>query len=367
MRNHLAFISGLETNNSHRFLLAKFNVDYVVGFKTVGGIEEALLNLSIPETTGRGNDNSIPAERENERRMDSVYKRIVGSIRNLPQAINRKYAFRALSWIGYATRTLTAQELIVAICVEAEQYQLNDKNIYTLENLLDICNGLVIADEDGKAVRLVHYSVRNFLDRNKILPEDTKETYRAIACCTYLSFHAHSLYQDSWGLERNSSFLEYAANNLALHLSMVEHKHYPETTSAVLKLLDSREHRRTYCRINRKIQKDFNIQRLGLACAIGYEGAVRTLLEDDDMDVNAKDEYGHTPLLWAVRFGHGAVVKCLLDDGRVDQNCKNNAGWMPIALEIEVRNGEILTLLLEKRVEVDFTYKVVSPSNIGRY
>ena len=364
----------METNSSHRFLLAKFNVDYVVGFRTVGGIEEALLNLSIPEATVRANDNNIPSERENERRMDSVYNRIVDSIRNLPQAINRKYAFRALSWIGHATRTLTAQELLVAICVEAGQYQLNDKNIYTLESLLDICSGLVVADEDGRAVRLVHYSVRNFLDRNKIIPEDTKETYRAITCSTYLSFDSlreqeqHSLNQVSWELKRNRPFLDYAANNLAFHLSMVDHGHYPETTSAILKLLYDRGHRRAYCIINWKIRENLKIQRLSLACAIGYEDAVRALLKETEVDVNAKDEYGHTPLLWAVRLRNGAVVKCLLDDGRVDQNCKNKSGWMPLSLEIETGDEwRILALLLKKRVEVDFTYEVVSPSNVGKY
>ena len=94
MGNYLAYMNDSDTYNSYRFLLAKFNVDYIVGFRTVGGIEQALLNLSIPEATG------MAIERENERHMDDVYNRIIDSIRNQPQAINRKYAFRALSWIG---------------------------------------------------------------------------------------------------------------------------------------------------------------------------------------------------------------------------------------------------------------------------
>ena len=133
-------------NSLHRFLLAKFNVDYIVGFRTVGAIEQALLNLSMPEVTG------MATERENERQMDNVYNCIIDSIRNLPQGINRKYAFRALSWIGYATRMLTVQELLVAISVEATQYQLSDSDMLRF----------VIAD--GQAVCLVHFSVRNYLD-----------------------------------------------------------------------------------------------------------------------------------------------------------------------------------------------------------
>ena len=351
-----------ETNNSHRFLIARFNVDYIVGHRTVGGIEEALLNISIPETTGR------PIERENEYRMDDVYNRIIDSIRNLPQA-ERKYAFRALSWIGYATRTLTAQELLAAICVEAKQYQLIVGNMYTLKNLLDICNGLVVTDQDEQAVRLVHFSVRNYLDRSKIIPGDTKETYRAIACSTYLSFDSlkeqRCSSQNLGNIIGNLPFLDYAANNLTSHLSIVEHGHYPETTSAVLKLLEDKGHRRAYCKMKRGIGRALEIPRLNLACAIGYEDAVRTLLEEADVDVNAKDANGGlTSLSWAVKMGHEAVVKCLLDDGRADQNCKDNNGSTPLSLIIEAgdNNGKILTLLLEKGVEVNFIYRAVSQS-----
>ena len=402
----------LEANDSHRFLLAKFNVDYILGFKTVGGIEKALLNLSIPESTGRADD-TIPSERENERRMDDVYNRIIDSIRNLPQAINRKYAFRALSWIGYATRTLAVGELLVAICVEPGQYQLNDKDMYSLEDLLDICNGLVVADDspwadDGeKPVRLVHYSVRNYLERNKVIPEDTREAYRAITCSTYLSFdilkEQHCLSRGQLYLIRNHLFLDYAANNLAFHLSMIEHGHYSEATSAVLKMLEDKGHRRVYCKTNREIKRELEIPRLNLACAIGYEDAVRILFKEDGVDANARDNlYGRTPLIWAAGMGHEAVVKQLLDnrdvdanakdnssltsllyavvlgneavvrhllnESRVDQNYKDRKGRAPLSFGIQAadKNGRILPLLLEKGVEVNFTYPVVSQFNFDK-
>ena len=265
-----------EANSSHRFLLARFNVDYITGLRTVGGIEQALLNLSIPAI------NNTPSERENERRMDDVYNRIIDTIRNLPQAMNRKYAFRALSWIGYATTTLTAQELLVAVCVEAEQYQLNDRNMYTLEGLLDICNGLIVVGEDRQTVRLVHFSARNYLDRSKVIPEDTREAYRAVACSTYLSFdmlkEQNCSSQNLGDLIRDFPFLDYAANNLAFHLSMVKH---------------------------------------------------------------------------------------LLDEGRTDRNCKDSSGRTPLSLVIG-GHSKILALLLEKGVEVNFTYNAVSQSDFAR-
>ena len=114
-------------NNLLRFLLAKFNVDYIFEFLTAGGINQALGDLSIPGTM------TIDTERENERRMDRVYDRIVASISMKPRAI-KKYAYRALSWIGYATRTLTVQELLAAVSVEAKQYRLNDSDMLRFED-----------------------------------------------------------------------------------------------------------------------------------------------------------------------------------------------------------------------------------------
>ena len=107
-----------KAKNSHRFLLAKFNVDYIVQFRTPRKIRQALGDLSIPDPMAI--DGSNP-ERDNERRMDDVYNRIVWEIREQPRD-NQNYAFRALSWIGYAARTLTVQELLVAISVEPNQY-----------------------------------------------------------------------------------------------------------------------------------------------------------------------------------------------------------------------------------------------------
>ena len=359
MRNYLALVGASKTDDPHRFLLATFNIDYILGFANAGGIKRALSNLSIPEAT--------TTERENERRMDSVYNRIVASIGAQTQE-TKKYAFRALSWIGYATRTLTIQELLVAISVEANQYQLDDSDAFRCEDLLDICKGLVIAD--GQHVRLVHISARNYLDRHQVIPEDAGESYRAIACSTYLSFdqfkELHSSYSFN-GPERSFPFLDYAADNFTFHLSKVERRQYPETTSAVMKLLGDQGHRRAYCAVNKTIQMQLDIPRLNLACVIGYEDAVRTILEEGDVDVNAKDStIGLTPLSWAVLMGHEPVIRRLLGDGRIDRDWKDSTGSTALWLAIRSKNTEILGLFLENGIELNFTFAtMVRKSNYG--
>ena len=47
-------------------------------------------------------------------------------------------------------------------------------------------------------------------------------------------------------------------------------------------------------------------------------------------DINAKDKYGQTPLLWAAGSGHSAVVQQLLAKG-ADVEAKDESGRMPLS------------------------------------
>ena len=53
----------------------------------------------------------------------------------------------------------------------------------------------------------------------------------------------------------------------------------------------------------------------------GDEGAVKLLLERQDIDPNTADtKYGRTALFWAVEQGHEEVVKLLLQRDDIDPN-----------------------------------------------
>ena len=49
------------------------------------------------------------------------------------------------------------------------------------------------------------------------------------------------------------------------------------------------------------------------------------LLKHENLDLNAKDNYGHTALIWASRDGHEEVVRILLQDDRLEVDAKDNA------------------------------------------
>jgi ankyrin repeat protein len=54
------------------------------------------------------------------------------------------------------------------------------------------------------------------------------------------------------------------------------------------------------------------IKRLFLsAVEKGHDEIIKLLLETGKVDIDGRDEYGRTPLMWAARNGHEAIVKLL--------------------------------------------------------
>jgi TonB family protein len=92
--------------------------------------------------------------------------------------------------------------------------------------------------------------------------------------------------------------------------------------------------------------QDPNLQ-LRDAAASGQDGTVRYLLSrTEQLEVDAADEAGWTPLMHAADAGHGIVVQLLLDAG-ASVNLKN--GVQETALHLAARQGrtEVVRLLLK--------------------
>jgi ankyrin repeat protein len=68
-------------------------------------------------------------------------------------------------------------------------------------------------------------------------------------------------------------------------------------------------------------------------------------LDTSKVDVDAKDNYGRTPLSCAAQNGHQAVVKQLLDSGKVDVDSKDNYGRTPLSHTAQGGHQKVATLL----------------------
>ncbi|KAH7072874.1 hypothetical protein BKA63DRAFT_544167, partial [Paraphoma chrysanthemicola] len=84
------------------------------------------------------------------------------------------------------------------------------------------------------------------------------------------------------------------------------------------------------------------------------EAVVKLLLETDkvNVDVNAKDNNGETPLLLAARNGDEDIIKLLLN-AKVDVNAKNNSGETPLSLATREGDEDVIKLLLDAKVDVN--------------
>ncbi|KAF2737240.1 hypothetical protein EJ04DRAFT_123709, partial [Polyplosphaeria fusca] len=85
---------------------------------------------------------------------------------------------------------------------------------------------------------------------------------------------------------------------------------------------------------------------LSWAAANGHEAVVKLLLSTGRVDVDAKYNHGQTPLSWAAANGHEAVVKLLLSTGKVDVDAKNNFGRTPLWWAAANGHEAVVKLLL---------------------
>ncbi|KAF2677089.1 ankyrin repeat protein, partial [Lentithecium fluviatile CBS 122367] len=124
-------------------------------------------------------------------------------------------AKRVLSWLSCAKRELTKTELCSALAVEPDTEKLDPENIPDIEDLVSVCAGLVVIDEESDIIRLVHYTAQEYFDRIRAQWNSSAELDIACTCLTYLSFgefKSGSCVTDEQFEERlqQNKFLDYA-------------------------------------------------------------------------------------------------------------------------------------------------------------
>ena len=198
-----------------RFLLAEFQLKHVLAKKVPRSMKEALM--------------SLPASLEN------AYKDIVIRITEKGKdAI--QLAWRILSWVFYAFRPLSMDELREAIAVEPEDIEL-EQNLMDPDDIVEICESLLVHDESSETVRFAHYSVNEFLT-NCCMQDLLSCVHLANTCLTYLAFKTFDEpYLDKRRVQRYK-FSRYAAQFWALH-TKGEAENEPDIQRAVLSLLAS--------------------------------------------------------------------------------------------------------------------------------
>ena len=154
-------------NCLHRFLSAKLHVDSLSSKTSVKALKKALDNLPSA--------------------LDELYDDALRRIRSQDQD-DSKLAEKALRWVAYAYRPLSASMLEDAVTIDPEETDYDVEAIPAIDLILDVCSGLLIMDAEASVVRLVHYTAQDYF--NAFAESEILGAHASIAaeCITYLNF-----------------------------------------------------------------------------------------------------------------------------------------------------------------------------------
>ena len=322
--------------------------------------------------------------------LETVYSQTLRRIKEQKGGRSR-LGIEVLMWVSHAERPLQIDELRHALAVEMGATDTDLENIRPQDTVLGSCLGLVVVDKETSTVRLIHYTLQEYLSRPEILPDAHKTL--AQSCLTYLN------YDQVKGRPANNvsnlgetPFLEYSSHYWGGHAKMELSN--PVRTLA-LELLGRYDNHISSTLLLDKIQGYHAAWRIpymftGLHCVSylgideivdaliqikgrdinqpGYKGrrpltwaaqqgnqrAVTILLTRDDTDSDKPDRDGRTPLWWTSRNGHQGVVGLLLARDDVNPDKPDNDGATPLsAAAREGHEGAMILLLARHDVNPD--------------
>jgi ankyrin repeat protein len=271
--------------------------------------------------------------------LDIAYKDAIERIQAQPAGL-RDVAQQVISWIVNAKRRLTTGELQEALAIEPGSKSLDNDNFTEIEDMVNSCAGLVTIDDESHIIRLVHYTTEEYFQKHlgDWIPDAPRRI--AVACLTYLTldtFATGACDTDKEFEARVASnvLLDYASSHWADHLidsgtdvndlALQFLLEGPLVQSAAQALF-VRKYR--YSGYSQEYPK--KATGLHLAAERGHEAVVKLLLARSDINVNASDVRGETPLLYAAERGHKAVVKLLLAQSDINVNASDNLGRTPL-------------------------------------
>jgi len=258
----------------------------------------------------------------------------------------------ALMWISHAERLLQADELCHALAVQLGSTDFDVGNIPSMSTLVNSCQGLITVDMEASTVRLIHFTLQEYLSAR---PDLFSKPHSAMAeiCLTYLnSRQVKALSTTPSPNTQNAPLLEYCSVYWGVHakrelsdyggslaLELLK-EHYSQISTKLLLKHANRYHDRCGpC-------PPFS----GLHCAsfFGIVEVVTALIEEGGSDINGEGFQGLTPLSWAACNGHEEVVKILLGRGEVSLDKEDEFRQTPLFDAAANGHEGVVKILLER-------------------
>ena len=276
-----------------------------------------------------------------------------------------RLGMEVLMWLSHSERPLKANELCDAMGVEIGSADLNSQNTPAIGTLLGCSLGLVAVEASTDTVRLVHYTLQEYLSNNANLFPSPHATIAQV-CLTYLNFRCvrglspiHDLSSQAtpllryascyWGIHAKRDFTE-GMRKPALGLLGGFERH---VSSGILL---SHNHDNWDGSLGRSNSTGFT----GLhgAAYLGLVEVAAGLLEMKKWDLGTTDATGNTAILWAVKQGCETIVEMLLTREDDSPNTADQDGETPLHRAIINKHVGIVKMLLER--------KYISPNTVDK-
>jgi len=320
-----------------RFLLVALNTDAILGETSLAKRKKMLKKVS---TTGVD--------------LESVYAQTLQRIRE-QKGDRSRLGVEVLMWVSHAKRPLTIGELSHALAVEIESKDLDPENIRPQNTLLASCLGLVVVDEETSVVRLIHYTLQEYLCLPGVLPDAHQAL--GLTCLVYLNYNqVKSLPADSQPNLQDMPFLEYSSVYWGIHAKA---ELSGRAKSLALEMLPFYDSHISAALLFSHIYSSGHIfvdvpLFTGLHCAsyLGIVELAEALIEMRGRDINERDCKGFTPLIWAACWGNEGVVSLLLAKDDILPDKPNNYGQTPL-FQASFQGHEGVVRLLLARADVN--------------
>ena len=364
---------GLRLTFKYRFLLASLHIEAILQETSIARRGKRL--KAVRDGAGLGDAYGATLER----------------IRTQGEE-KRKLAIATLTWICHAERPLQVDELRHALAVEIGATDFDSENAPSIGALLSCCQGLITIDKEASTVRLIHFTVQEYLCAH---PDLFSQPHSIIAamCLTYLnSNQIRKLSSHPLSDHQSMPFLEYSSRYWGTHANRDFSDH---AKTPALELLNGYEDHISAISLLKQVLHPSRVGSIGhsplfsgLHCASffgiielatvfvnakgceinqgdctgktpllwaaknGHEGAVKLLLELEDVDPDRPDNQGSTPLSWAAYHGHEGVAQLLLGQKDVDPDMPDEQDSTPLSWAANNGHDGVVKILLE-REDVD--------------
>ena len=263
-----------------------------------------------------------------------------------------------LAWITHAQRPLTLRELQHALSVEEGNTYFDEDKIPDEYSIVSVCEGLISIDEES-TIHMFHYTAQEyFYDmKGKWFPD--ADRYITIACVIYLLFDSFDTGFCSTDAEfearlRMNVFYSYAARNWGRHAR--EASEPPEKLILNFLKSDSKVSSSSQAMMavgggRHYSQEAPRMSGIHVAAYYGLRESIFVLLNNGH-NINLRDTWNRTPLMWATENGHESVIQLLVEKG-AEIDLDDSRGWTPLTMAVTNGNISIVKLLLEKGAHIE--------------